>query len=371
MPLNIAAPINSLGYGRVGTELAVALNRRTEVSLWPLGNGVEAETRHAGAVREMLSRRAGFDSGAASLRLWHPWDMAQHVGTGIRSGYTFFELDRLKLAEVHHLKSLDVLFVPSHWAKRVCENQSVCWGRILVVHPGVDADVFSPLPANAIGPTRFLNIGKWEVRKGHDVLCRAFNAAFDISDDVELVMHCHNPCLSEPKCSRYNAEWALMYRNSKLGHKIVVSTERFDTQDEVAELMASADCGVFPARAEGWNLELAEMMAMGKHVIATNYSGHAEFCDADNSLLIDGDEREDAHDGVWFDADDPDWNGTPGRWMKFGPEQMDQLVAHLREIHRRKREGVLGVNTNGTQTASRLTWATAAQAVLWGLHAEH
>ena len=38
--------------------------------------------------------------------------------------------------------------------------------------------------------------------------------------------------------------------------------------------MAEAHCGVFPARSEGWNLGLVEMLSMGRHVIATDYSAH-------------------------------------------------------------------------------------------------
>ena len=54
---------------------------------------------------------------------------------------------------------------------------------------------------------------------------------------------------------------------------------RVNTSEEVARIMGQVDCGVFPARGEGWNLELLEMMSMGKPVIATNYSGHTQFCD--------------------------------------------------------------------------------------------
>ena len=56
--------------------------------------------------------------------------------------------------------------------------------------------------------------------------------------------------------------------------------------------MAKTDCGVFPARAEGWNLELLEMMSCNKPVIATNYSAHTEFCDDKNCMLIDIEDME-------------------------------------------------------------------------------
>ena len=50
--------------------------------------------------------------------------------------------------------------------------------------------------------------------------------------------------------------------------------------------MSQVDCGVFPSRAEGRNLELLEMMSAGKHVITTDYSAHTEFCTKDNAGLV-------------------------------------------------------------------------------------
>ena len=64
--------------------------------------------------------------------------------------------------------------------------------------------------------------------------------------------------------------------------------------------MAQTDCGIFPSRAEGWNLELLEMLACIKSVITTHYSAHTEFCDDVNSDLVEIKETELAYDGKWF-----------------------------------------------------------------------
>ena len=74
--------------------------------------------------------------------------------------------------------------------------------------------------------------------------------------------------------------------------------------------MSQADCGVFPAKAEGWNLDLLEMMSCGKSTIATNYSGHTEFCNKENCYLVDLPEMETAEDGKWFRGQ--------GEWGKIG-----------------------------------------------------
>ena len=49
---------------------------------------------------------------------------------------------------------------------------------------GVDRDIFTPnikIDGSDISKDKyiFLNIGKWEIRKGHDLLVHIFNKAFD------------------------------------------------------------------------------------------------------------------------------------------------------------------------------------------------
>jgi hypothetical protein len=58
------------------------------------------------------------------------------------------------------------------------------------------------------------------------------------------------------------------------------------------------------------------MLAMGKHVILTDYSAHTEYADETNAHLVKVDRLEDAHDGHWFRADDPAWAARPGRWAQ-------------------------------------------------------
>ena len=79
----------------------------------------------------------------------------------------------------------------------------------------------------------------------------------------------HNPFHSEEESS----QWSDVFRNSALSGKIELIEERLPAHRDVAALMARADCGVFPFRAEGWNLDLAEMMAMGKPLLTVRTCG--------------------------------------------------------------------------------------------------
>ena len=121
--------------------------------------------------------------------------------------------------------------------------------------------------------------------------------------------------------------------------------------------MKQTDCGVFPARAEGWNLELLEMMCCGKHVITTNYSAHKEFCNNDNAHLVNITRNEPAYDGIWF-------HGKNGNWANIGPSQVDEIVHYMRKIHDLKQSGLLAKNISGINTANKFSWNNTANTVL-------
>jgi glycosyltransferase involved in cell wall biosynthesis len=204
------------------------------------------------------------------------------------------------------------------------------------------------------GTTVFLNVGKWEVRKGHDVLAEAFGKAFAPADDVRLELLPGSP-FSTAEESR---QWADAYFDSALAEKVRI-LERVPTQREVAAVMARADCGVFPYRAEGWNLGLSEMLAMGKTVIATHYSAPTEYLSPGNARLIEIDRLEDAVDGKWFHGD--------GQWAELGDAQVEQLIEHLRAVHRLKRSGQLRPNAAGRDTMARFTWEATVRCIADGL----
>jgi len=137
---------------------------------------------------------------------------------------------------------------------------------------------------------------------------------------------------------------------------------RVQTQAELASIMNSTDCGIFPSRAEGWNLEILELMATGKHVITTNYSAHTEFCDEKNSMLVTPQNKEAAFDGQFF-------NGF-GEWASLqGVEQ--EFVTHMKNIYREWKEGGKQriVNEEGIKAAEKFSWEATAKKIESILHA--
>jgi glycosyltransferase involved in cell wall biosynthesis len=363
MDINLVAPINQLGYGIVGLNILKSLvSAAHDVSLFVVHQG-EANIHDLPLVEAAQKRAKFYNPKAPSLRIWHAQDLAMQVGKGLHIGFPIFELNAFKADEVHQLRAMDAVFTTSNWGARVLQDIGI--RNSFVVPLGVDRSIFSdklPKLERNVSPTVFMNCGKWEKRKGHDLLVTAFNNAFTRDDNVKLMMHCWSQFLSPPmnKGKDGNKDWQLLYEKSKLGKEgKIVLTPRVGSQHELARLMMQADCGVFPSRAEGWNLELLEFMSLGKHVIATNYSAHTEYLNVANSYMINMDEVEPADDGIWFHKE--------GCWGKFGKWQMEQLVNHLRSIHKQKQAGDLLVNGQGIITAEAFTWKNTARRVIEGL----
>jgi len=364
-------PVNQLGYGVAGLNIFKELRKQADVSLFPIGEPQVVNEEDAHAVRSGMSIAKFYNPDAPCIKIWHQNAMAERIGSGRFIGFPIFELDTFSDLEKHHLQSCDELMVCSQWARKVVTGSNFGYykadGRpklppkTHVVPLGVDAELFPPAPARQDDKTIFFNCGKWEKRKGHDVLIECFNRAFREDDNVELWMMCDNPFIGDS-----NEKWRSLYKTSPLGSKIKIIPRQHSQQD-VYSIMSRTDCGVFPARAEGWNLEALEMLACGKNIITTDYSAHQEFCNKDNSFLIDINEKEMAHDGVFFD-------GMVGKWASLGDKQKEQLVEHMRMVHGIKQQYVNGwdtqmrefssINHQGIKTAQQFTWKNTANKIM-------
>jgi glycosyltransferase involved in cell wall biosynthesis len=357
--LNLITALDPTGYGYVGRFILGELIRAgIQVALFPLSSSVFVSDDPEDPVRLGLANARRYDAFAPSIRIARAGMLGEHVGRGKHAGFPIFELDRFDESEIHHVKQMDTVIVCSKWASEIVASNGI---RVpTVVAPlGVDRSVFheaiSPTHLERqfreAGPTVFVNNGKWEWRKGHDFLLQAFCNAFAPSDNFLLKLLSRNHVLSD----QANDSWAQLFLGSRIGARVQI-VPRLATQFQVAALLANCDCGVFPSRAEGWNLGLLECMSVGLTVIATDYSAHTEFVTPGNCRLVHVDETEPARTGEML------WG--EGNWARLGPSQMDQMVNHLREVHRLKQEGALRCNHAGIATAEEFTWRRSADAVL-------
>lgn len=350
MKINLMAPINQLGYGIVGLNVLKALSETgNEVSLFYIGP-MEAPPEHHPLIKRCIENTLSFDPLAPTVRLYHQFDMGPSVGRGKRVGFPIFELDRLTPNEIHGIKTLDHVLVCSKWAKQIVEKDTGVGASVVPL--GVDTSIFYPSKRNNDGITRFFTAGKLEYRKGHDVIIEAFNLAFEPTDDVELVMCCDNPFLTPEETE----SWIQTAKLSPMGDKIKF-VPRKGSQQELADLMRQCHCGVFPARAEGWNLELLEMMACGGFTIATNYSAHTEYVDNTNAFLVDVEKTERAFDGTRF------FTGQ-GEWAYLGPKETKAVSRYMQNFYEHSATYRSITSLGGINTAKKFSWENTAKRIV-------
>jgi glycosyltransferase involved in cell wall biosynthesis len=347
--ININCPIGKTGYGitswNIVKELFLA---NVEVSLFPIGSNIELNgEEEKPIIQSMLSRIDSYDKKAPCLKIWHQNDLASRIGSGKYYSFPFFELDTLDKREKHHINSCDHVFTASEWSRNVLLNNDIKI-PITVVPLGVDTNIFKvPVKIRVDnGNYVFFHIGKWEHRKSQDFLLKAFESAFDINDNVELRLLPHNPFLNEAE-QNY---WINLVNNNKLKDKIKIYN-RLPTQYHLAEFIYHGDCGIFLSRAEGWNNEILECMALDKPVIATNFSAHTEYCKENNSYLVDVEDVELANDGKWFFGQ--------GNWAKLGDNELSQTIDYMRHMYKNK----ITTNEHGRETALKYSWKNTAKII--------
>ena len=343
MKINLQAPINQLGYGVAGLNILKSLQKKAEVSLFPIGQPQVTSQADADIVTSAVETSKRFDAYAPCVKIWHQNQMAERIGSGKFIGFPIFELDTFSDLEKHHLDSCDELMVCSKWAKGIVDKVGLDVATH-VVPLGVDRDIFKSCLPRTHSKTIFFNCGKWEVRKGHDILIDAFKSVLKHDTDVELWMMCSNPFNSPEEENK----WQNLY-----SHPNVKIIPRAETQAEVYNIMSQVDCGVFPSRGEGWNLELLEMMSLGKHVITTDYSAHTEFCTQENSGLVTIRDVEPAVDGKWFFGQ--------GNWAKIDEDTISDLTTKMLNFIDNKK---CTVNEAGIETAVKFSWDNTANKIL-------
>lgn len=341
--MNIEAPFGQTGYGYCSYNIVRKISARN-VAIFPVNGIIDKEFIGI----DTMCNLNGYNPAAPTLKIWHEFDLIRRVGRGKYGALTFFEIDDLDDKRIISMQTPDVLMVPSQWAKSVCDGRRI---DSHVVPMGVDGDIFKPeMKTKDRNIFKVLNCGKWEIRKGHDILAEVFAAAFPDEKDVSLELMTRNPFLKPEEV----LAWKEFYRD-KVGINRVKFHEVVENHQSVANLINSCDIGIFPSRAEGWNMEALEMLSCGKHIIITNYSAHTQYCTPKNSALINIDDVEPAFDGKWFHGD--------FNWAKIGEPQKGEMVDSLRHFYKEWKSGATLFNLEGVLTARPMTWWATANKI--------
>lgn len=304
-----------------------------------------------------------------TLAVWHEWDhppegmrvpglrnMGDPNGWGKYIAMPTFELDRVRPEAVLALSRCHRVVVSAQFAYDVLQKQGVK-NVVKIPHHGVDTEIFKPPDATRQSKIfRMLNIGKLEYRKGHDICVKVLAELLKMDLPAELWGFWTNPFLSAEAFDKLLMSYCM---NAKDHTGVPASRIReciriIEPKPEpslVVMVTHLCNMGLYPSRAEGWNLPLLEGMACGLPVVATNVTGHSEYLTATNAYLVKGEELV-ANDGIWFGA-----GKLEGMW--YEPDY-DQVLEGVYEIVSDWEAGRLGRVKAAVETAQEFTWRNAA-----------
>ncbi len=276
----------------------------------------------------------------------------------INIGYCFFEDALSVLAHARAAGTKwDMIVTGSRWCEYLLRGAGV--HNCTTILQGVDRDIFYPGPKMSLRDAFVVfSGGKFEIRKGQDVVIAAMRQFMARHDDVLLSCAWHNqwpfslatmelsPFISyrhrEAECSTLLQE-TLVANSIPLGRVMLHSPQ---DNSLMRAVYASSDIGVFPNRCEGGNnMVMCEYMACAKPVIASDMTGHADVITPHNAFCLTRyTPRHYRHlaEGFWYEPD---------------PEELLELLEYA---YQNRQEG----RSKGLQAAvdmAELSWHEAAR----------
>ena len=275
--------------------------------------------------------------------------------------YTFFEYN-LQPAGLMNARKYDRIFCGSTW----CKEKLVQAGLVNtdVVLQGVDQALFSPVaPRSPDGMFIVFSGGKFEYRKGQDLVLRAIKVLQEKYKDIVLMNAWYNawpdslaymttsPHITfEIQGKNWGEQMLSTYKRNGLDHNRIVTLPLMD-HNTMRPIFAKTDLGLFPNRCEGGtNLVLMEYMACGKPVVASWSSGHRDVVNERNALLLKELKPLPVFKGHMRVAD---WDEP----------SLEEIIAAV-EYAYQHRDHMLRLGLQAGKDMKKLTWGSTADQVL-------
>ena len=215
----------------------------------------------------------------------HSFNPATPARGKVNLAYAFFEFPLQPMAIVNAAK-YDAVFCGSTWCLDRMFDAGIGNGEVLI--QGVDTGIFKPGERKPDGQFRIFSGGKFEYRKGQDLVIAAFKVFHREHPGAHLVCSWFNPwpALEIDLLNRMGAPcpWDINPAQLTILPQL--------THPMLAREMANTDCGLFPNRCEGGtNLVLMEYAATGGVVVANALTGHADVRDMIDVVIEAGEDE--------------------------------------------------------------------------------
>lgn len=276
--------------------------------------------------------------------------------------YMFFDENRFHPDYVNYMAdNWDMVVAGSSWCEELLRQNGL--QNTTTILQGVDPTLFNSLQADKElfkGKFVIFSGGKFEFRKGQDIVIRAYKILQDKYKDVMLVNAWHNHWIqsadtmqSSPfiQYERHTDNCPEMINHLLAKHGIDMSrvlTLPPYPNAMMAKVYRNTDIGLFTNRWEGGtNLVMMEYMACAKPVIAAYHTGHKDILHPNNALMITRMrekhiQMENTTFATWYECD------------------LDETLTHLEWAYN-NRDRIRWAGAHAARDMAKTTWKHAAE----------
>jgi len=363
MKVNWYSPISDpSGYSYVARWLLrELLKANVEIAfkeMYQWNPGLSSEKYGTNDIIRKLKRKA-FES-APKISLVLPDQFSREEGM-YNIGYSMFETDRISDVWAFMCNRMDECWVPTVFNYNTFRKSGVEKSKLRVMPFGVDVDLFSP----KVEPLKLLETEdrfvffsdfQWSIRKGWDVLLKAYYEEFSRDEDVCLVLKVYEAIPGDPRSEAVILRdvKSIKRRFNKALPKVLWFRHML-SDAMMPSLYKAADCFVSTTRGEGWGLGLIQAMSMELPSIVTGWSAHTDYANESNAYMIDYEMIETHASMLWH----------PSYKNAF---YADPSIEHTRSLMRQVYENYEEAKAKGIQARKDIkknyTWEIAAGRII-------
>lgn len=195
-----------------------------------------------------------------------------NVASKLRVGIGVNDSDEVMGADIIN-KSCDIVFGGSQWTVDAYKKAGVTVPSHLMSY-GINPYIWQPIGRASKDIFTFLCVSDYTGRKRINEMLEAFETEFSNDEPVRIVYKAWGTNVDEVKrrfAHRKNIE--IIWGESTL--------------DELKKYYADADCYVLPTSGDSIGMPFLEALATGLPCITTGKGGQTQWCNEDNSWLLD------------------------------------------------------------------------------------
>jgi len=277
-------------------------------------------------------------------------------------GYTVFE-NELNERSVVNAARYDKVIAASTWGRNKLQNAGIKNAECII--QGIDTNLFFPGDQKQ-NDNLFVIFsgGKFELRKGQDLVLRAISILQKKYKDIILITAWYNLWLESArlmllskhiKYEEQGSTWEEFMNHIYLINEVDpkrVFTMPLMPNQKLRELYLKSDVGLFPNRCEGGtNLVMMEYMACGKPVIASYNTGHKDVLTGKNSIMLKEMKEYkllDQEQNLVADWEEPD---------------LDEIISKI-EYAYHHRDEIKMIGSEAAESMKNFSWANTADNLL-------